>query len=354
MVWRISYKFTMKYRKFKLKKVTKLKVGIIGLGVGEQHIAGYQKHPACQVVSICDFSKEKINLARKKYPHFQISNNADCLLEDPNIDIVSIASYDNYHYAQIKKAIDNNKHIFVEKPLCLYEKEALNIRALLKKRPTVRLSSNLILRRSPRFRYLKKLIKNGKLGSLYYVEGDYNYGRINKIIDGWRGKIDFYSVVYGGGVHIIDLLHWLTDDDVIEVISYGNNIASGNSGFRYNDMVVSILKFKSGIVGKIAVNFGCVFPHFHNLSIYGTKATFINGLKEGLLFESRNPVTTPKVIKAAYPGVHKGDLIYSFVDSILYGTQPEITEEEVFRAMSVCFAIEKSLSLGNSVRVKYI
>lgn len=331
----------------------KLSVGIIGLGVGEQHIAGYDKHPNSRVVALCDFSEDKLNLAREKYPKFRFAEQADDILNDSQIDVVSIASYDNYHYEQIIKAINNNKHIFVEKPLCLYREQAQHIYSLLRTKPELKLSSNLILRMSPRFRYLKKMIKEGSFGDLFYVEGDYNYGRLSKLTEGWRGKIGFYSVVYGGGVHIVDLLLWLIQDSIVEVQAFANNISSkGKIG--YNDTVVCIFKFKSGIVGKMTVNMGCVFPHFHPLSIYGTKATFVNGLDKGLLFKSRNKNDSPEEIDVAYLGMHKGDLIYSFIDSILSDSQAEVTEKDVFKAMSVCFAIEEAVNKGRAVKVEYI
>jgi len=331
-----------------------LRAGIIGLGVGEKHIEGYQSHPDCEVVALCDFSNEKLTMARTKYPDIKLTHQADELLSDPDIDVVSIASHDNYHYEQIVQAINNNKHIFVEKPLCLYEGEATHIRRLLQEKPGLKMSSNLILRMAPRFRLLKQMITDGHMGQLFYVEGDYNYGRLHKITDGWRGKIDFYSVVYGGSVHIVDLLLWLTGDRVVEVAAYGNNLASRDTGFRYNDMVVSILKFQSGMVGKVAVNFGCVSPHFHVLSIYGTKATFVNGLEYGTLFESRDPTQAGRKITAPYPGTQKGALIYSFVDSILNRSQAEVTLEDIFKTMSVCFAIEKATHQSGSVVVRYL
>lgn len=332
----------------------KLRVGIIGLGVGKQHIAGYQSHHQCEVVALCDFSSGKLKVAHRKYPGLKIFREAGSILRDPGINVVSIASYDNYHYVQIVEAIKNNKHVFAEKPLCLFEKEARHIRRLLKSRPDIRLSSNLILRLSPRFKYLKKIVSSGKLGTLFYAEGDYNYGRLNKITQGWRGKLDFYSVVYGGGVHMVDLLLWLTNDIVTEVKAYGNHIASSGSRFKYDDMAVALLKFKSGLIAKVAVNFGCVYPHFHPLSIYGTKATFINGFKSGLLFKSRSLEDDPVKSKAEYPGVHKGGLIYSFIDSILGKAKAEVPAEDVFKAMSVCFAIEKSVKCKRAVTVKYI
>lgn len=332
----------------------RLRAGVIGLGVGEKHIEGYQRHPDCEVVALCDFSEEKLAAAKGRYPDIKITNQADELLRDPEIDIVSVATYDNYHYEQVVQAINNDKHIFVEKPLCLYEKEAIHIRHLLQEKPNLKISSNLILRESPRFGLLKQMIADGEMGQLFYVEGDYNYGRLHKITDGWRGKIDFYSVVYGGGVHIIDLLLWLTGDQVVEVTAYGNNLASRGTSFRYNDLVVSILKFQSGMVGKVAVNFGCVSPHFHALNIYGTKATFVNSAEDGTLIESRDPAQSGRKIMATSRAEHKGALIYSFVDSILNRSQAKVTPEDIFRTMSVCFAIEKATHQSGSVVVKYI
>lgn len=335
-------------------KTGKLKAGIIGLGVGASHIAGYETHPACEVTAVCDFAPEKLDAAKQKYPKLRFTTQADEILRDPDIDVVSIASYDHFHHEQIVKALENRKHVFVEKPLCLHPKEAEHIRSFLRKDPSLKLSSNLILRRSPRFQKLKEMIDSGKFGELFYVEGDYHYGRLHKITEGWRGELDFYSVIYGGGVHMVDLLLWLTGDTVEEVTAYGNQIASKGSKFRYNDCVASLLKFRSGLIGKVTVDFGSVLPHFHSLNLYGTKATFVNDQGAGKLFESRDSKTQPKEIPDAYPGVKKGDLLYRFVDSIVNGSEPEVSTEDVFRAMSVCFAMEESVKRNSPIKVRYI
>ncbi len=331
-----------------------LKAGIIGLGVGEAHIAGYHSHPDCKVVALCDFNEDVLKQMGRKYPGMKVTPHPDEILEDPSINVVSIASYDNFHHEQIIKAIQHGKHIFVEKPICIYEEEAVDIRKHLQKHPGIKISSNLILRKSPRFKLLKSMIDEGKFGNLFYMEGDYNYGRIHKIVSGWRGKIDFYSGVYGGGVHLVDLFLWLSGGRVEEVSAYGNNIASAGTGFKYNDLVASILRFENGMLGKMAVNLGCVFPHFHPFSIYGTKASFVNGLKQGLLWESRDPAVDPKPIEAAYPGIHKGDLVHNFIEAIIHNTEPEVGVDDLFRCMSVCFAIEKASRTEKAVKVTYI
>ena len=117
-------------------------------------------------------------------------------------------------------------------------------------------------------------------------------------------------------------------------------------------MVVAILKFRSGMVGKIACNGGCVHPHFHLLNIYGTKATFINDLPTARLYYTRNPETSPQLIDGAYPGAEKGDMLASFVEAILSDRQPEVSADDIFRSLAVCFAIERSAHDGGSVRIE--
>jgi predicted dehydrogenase len=279
-----------------------------------------------------------------------VLEDANTLIDDKRIEIVSIASYDDAHYEQVKRALAHGKHVFVEKPLCLAIDEFRSIKKQLIDHPHLRLSSNLILRASPRFQDLRKLILNGELGQLFNIEGDYLYGRLEKLTAGWRGRIPDYSVTLGGAVHLIDLILWLTGDRVIEVTAIGNGIAGKGFAFQGQDLVSALLQFESGMVGKISANFGCVYPHFHRLSVYGTKATFENGQTAGLLWRSRDPKLAPESLTSAYPGVDKGDLIPSFVDAILGNGEAAVTEQEVLSAMAVGLAID--LSLGERRMVK--
>ena len=56
------------------------------------------------------------------------------IYNDKDIDIVYIASYDNYHFVQCKKSLKANKHIFVEKPAFLYEHQAEEFKSTSKKK----------------------------------------------------------------------------------------------------------------------------------------------------------------------------------------------------------------------------
>ena len=169
----------------------KLRVGVIGLGVGEKHVESYLSDDRCELKIVCDLERIKTDEILSRYPQINITQDPEDILTAKDIDIVSIASYDNYHSEQVVKALSNNKHVFVEKPICLSSNELKNIVNASNKNPELKLSSNLILRKSPRFIRLRELIKNDDFGKLYYIEGDYNYGRLHKITEGWRGEIPY-------------------------------------------------------------------------------------------------------------------------------------------------------------------
>lgn len=334
--------------------MTRLRAGIIGLGVGEQHIAGYRAHSAVEVAALCDVATEKREQARRTYPDIPVVEDAAALIDDPTIDIVSIASFDDVHAAQVLHALEQGKHVFVEKPLCLTADEFRAVAARLADNPALRLSSNLILRATPRFTDLRRLIASGSFGRLFNIEADYLYGRLEKLTVGWRGRIPNYSVMLGGGIHMIDLILWLTGDRVAEVAATGNGVASEASQFHGRDMASALLTFESGMIGKVSANFGCVYPHFHRLTVYGTKATFDNRPDAGLLWRSRDPADPPEKLTSAYPGAAKGSLIPSFVDAILGTGAAAVTEHEVLAAMAVGLAIDRSLAEGRKVKIAEI
>ena len=111
-----------------------LNVGIIGLGVGEQHIAGFNQTRNATVTHLCDLDHKKLQKLTSKHGVKHSSVDSNDIIDDPNVDIVSIASYDDYHASQVVRAIDNGKHVFVEKPLCLFLEEAVQIAAALRDR----------------------------------------------------------------------------------------------------------------------------------------------------------------------------------------------------------------------------
>jgi predicted dehydrogenase len=328
--------------------------GIIGLGVGEQHIAGFEAHANCRVTALCDMDAGKEAMARERYPRARFYRRAEELIDDPDVQIVSIASHDDAHYGQLCRTLDAGKHAFVEKPLCTREEELADVRARLARQPHLKLSSNLILRKAPRFADLKARGASGALGRIYYLEGDYDYGRLHKLDGTWRGAMPGYSVTLGGAVHVVDLLLWLMAGRApVEAAAMGNRICSAEAGidFAPNDLVAALLRFDDGAVAKVSANFGCVRPHFHRLSVYGTLGTFENGPEEGRYWMQRNAAAKPERATLPYPGAAKGDLIPGFVDSVLGRGDGEIGTHEILTGMAACLAIDRACREGKPVAI---
>ena len=330
-----------------------LRIGVLGLGVGEQHVEAFRAHPDCEVLAVADPDPEKLAMAEQKWPDVARHERSDAVIDDASIDVICVASPDDKHYAQIVRALRNGKHVFAEKPLCLSKEHTRTVWQLLSKSPQLRLSSNMVLRKSPRFRDLRARIEGGEFGSVFMVDADYNYGRLWKLTEGWRGGIADYSVMLGGGVHMVDLVMWLTGSRIAEVHAFGSDISSRGSRFSGNDVVVATVKFDDGTVGKLASNFGCVEPHFHRLTVYGTRATFENARGAAKLYRSRDPSDQPEELCTPYPAVAKGALIPGFVEAILRNGVPDVDENAVFATMAVCHAIDQSLAQGTPVRVPY-
>ncbi len=332
---------------------TKLRAAIIGLGVGESHIAGYEEDGRCRVTTLCDIDADKLTAVGRRHPGRRLTSDPRAVLDDPDIDVVSIASHDDAHHAQILGALAAGKHVFVEKPLCLHDGEFADICDGLRRAPDRRLSSNLILRKAPRFARLRDQIKADAFGRLYHVEADYTYGRLAKIVDGWRGRLPFYSVTHGGGVHMIDLLLWLTGERPARVTALGGRLATRDTAFRHNDMVAALLEFPSGMIGKVSANFACVLPHGHAVALYGTDATFLQNALGAAVFRSRDPSAQPEPVTEAATSAGKGDLIPSFVRAILDGTPAEVECGDVLDGMAVSLAIERSVRERKAVTIDY-
>ncbi len=330
-----------------------IRAGIIGLGVGERHLASYSAIPGCEVTAICDLDEEKLKEVGDRHDVGQRFSDWKRITEHPDIDVVSICSYDEFHAQQAISAFEHGKHVMVEKPIALHKKDAEAVVRAMQDNGRL-ITSNFILRHSPRFKAVKAMVDAGDFGDIFYLEGDYIHQILWKITEGWRGKMDFYCVTYGGGIHLIDLMMWLMGGQkVIEVNGMGNKMLTANSAYPFPDTIVNLMRFEKGALAKTATTFGPQRTHFHALNLYGTKKTFVNDIPNAKLFSGDQPgdeeaVTTP------YPAYDKGDLLPEFIESVRLGQEPLINAQDVFRAMDVCFAAWESVCRRETVAVSYV
>jgi len=329
------------------------KAAVIGLGVGEKHAEAMRAHPDCDLVGICDTDPQKLKEVSGRFPGVPTTTCAEDLLDDPTIDLVSIASYDEYHASQMMLGLERNKHLFVEKPICLKLEQAQTIARLMEERPHLKIGSNLILRKYPLFLQLKRWVEEGRFGEVYAIEADYNYGRLHKVIDGWRSRTQDYSITLSGGVHMVDLLIWILGGRPQKVYAHANKVCSRGTPLQAPDFITALLDWGEVRV-KLGMNFGCVQPHHHHVKIFGTKATFIHDVTGTVIIDSRDPKTPFENITIAYPGCHKGDLLGDFIDASIHGREPTPSRKEILDGLAVCLAVDNSASKRQSLDIPYL
>jgi predicted dehydrogenase len=330
----------------------KLGAAVIGLGVGEAHARAYAALPGCEVRWVADLDADRATRLAAELKCQSASSLAP-LLADPDVHVVSIASFDDAHAEQVEASLAHGKHVFVEKPIARTLAELARIKGAWR-RSDRHLSSNLILRAAPLYRQLRDMIGNGDLGEIYAIDGDYLYGRLEKITDGWRSSVEEYSVIEGGGIHLVDLMLWLTGQKPDRVSAAGNRIASRDTAFKYRDFMAATYTFPSGLIGRITANFGCVHRHHHVLRVFGTKATFLYDDRGARLHATREPASEPASFTAAPLAPTKGELIPAFVAGIREGRGDDVATQMHFDVLSACAAADRAADAGAFVEIEYV
>jgi predicted dehydrogenase len=336
-------------------KKDRIGVAVVGLGVGEQHARAYLATGRCELRWVFDLNMEKAQTVVRDLGKGGVADSFDQILQDADIQVVSIASFDDAHYEQVLAALNAEKHVFVEKPLCRTVDELQVIKqAWSRRQGKLKLYSNLVLRAAPLYRWLKEKISAGDFGDLYAFDGEYLFGRLHKITDGWRKDVENYSVMEGGGVHLIDLMLWLTGERPSFVWATGNRVCTRDTSFRYDDYAAATLQFPSGLVGRVTANFGCVHPHQHIMRIFGTKETFVYDDAGPRLYSSRDPNVKPSAIAHSALPKTKGDLIGSFVSAVVKDEDWDAQTQEVFDVISICAACDKALHSNSMEEIQYL
>lgn len=221
-------------------------------------------------------------------------------------DIVSIASPDKFHFEQSAEGIRLGKHVFVEKPPCLRQDE---LKFLMERTGGINFACNLPLPWAPDFVEIGKQVPT--CGKLYLIEAEYNYGRRSKLMDGWRASAT-YSMVFGAGLHMIDLMLWYMGETPIEGSAFGISTTKARV-----DTVQAIMKFPSGAVGRLGINGGYEGAHEHVIKVFGDK--------QGIICRNTEEVDKTVPIKEFVRMCERGE---------------KVDNKRLWQAMQICFQIE--------------
>ena len=240
-------------------EMRKLKVGVIGLKMGYSHLLGYRDNPNAEIKGVCDLDSSLLEKAAKEFKPQIVTSDYRDLLKAKEIDAISVATPDALHKEQSVEAMKAGKHVLCEKPMALSLEECKEIVKTAEQTKT-KFMIGQICRFTTAFKLAKKLIGEGEIGDLFYVESEYaHYYGFAEGVGGWRksGKI-LREPFLGGGCHAVDLLRWIAGD-AEESFAYANHKCL--SDWPVDDCTIASYRFKNGIIGKVFVSIGCTRPY---------------------------------------------------------------------------------------------
>ena len=333
-----------------------LNVGVISCsGMAQSHMLAVQAHEQARLVAICDVDEEKLREAGEKLGVDARYTDYRDLLRHPGLDAVIIVTPDQLHREMVEAALAANKHVLCEKPLALTREDLCAI-VDAGKRSDRKLMVGQICRFTPGFVAAKKLVDEGRIGELYFVESEYahDYQEILSL-NGWRSD-PIRNGVVGGGCHAVDLLRWLAGDPT-EVTAYGTHKMLPI--VHYDDCTIAILKFPGNVIGKVFVSTGCKREYTMRSVFYGTKGTIIcdNSTPYITLFreEEGRPgsASEPHKIDVQLADHNTFGEFRAFADAILNDTPVPTDAEQGARTIAACMAIVQSADEGHPVAPNY-
>lgn len=192
----------------------RIKVGVVGLGIGRWHIESYLAIPEVKVSAICDIDAEKLKSIAVRYGIMKTYTDYEELCQSDSIDAISIC-VPNYMHAPVAVcALENGKHILCEKPLSSSLDAGIKVLETAKRFPNLKAMVAMKFRFSKDVVYIKRMIENGGLGDIYYGSASYLKQPVgNSENGGWLTKKEFSGggTLIDNGIHVLDLVWWLMD-----------------------------------------------------------------------------------------------------------------------------------------------
>jgi predicted dehydrogenase len=155
--------------------------------------------------------------------------------------------------------------------------------------------------------------------------------------------------------HMIDLVMWLINKKPLYVNTFGNDIITKNSKFKKKSFIIYIFEFSNNIIVKITANAVGIYKHFHEIKVFEKKKTLVNSYMGAYMFNSKKKKNKLKRLNYEYPDKqNRKKLIHEFIDNIIQGKRKQnISFEEQYNLMKVCFAADKSLNLKKRIKINY-
>jgi predicted dehydrogenase len=209
-----------------------------------------------ELVLLCDENAELRSELEELYPHARVTGDYDDVLRDESVDAVVIATPVPTHYEFAKRALEADKHVFVEKPPAMRGAEMEELVSLAEGRGRVLMPGHLLLYH-PAVRKVKQLVDSGELGDVLYVYGNrQNFGVIRKN----------ENALWSLGVHDLSVMLYLIDEDPVEASARGRDFLTPG----VEDVVFCYLRFPSGKIAHMQLSW--LDPHkIRRITVVGSE-----------------------------------------------------------------------------------
>ena len=344
----------------------KLRMGVIGLGMGQGHARGYQSHPHAELVALCDLDMGRLEAVAAELGVAQIYTDLDEMLTKADLDAVSVALPNKLHAPFTIKALRRGLHVLCEKPMARTLREAERMLAAAAKA-----GKNLMINFSYRFSdmsyALKEQVDLGVVGDIYFGRTVWHRRRGFPQFGSWFGDKEMAG---GGplldlGVHRLDLALWLMGypEPVAVSGSTYDPIARATARrerkkYSVEDLACGLIKFANGatllLESSWALNIG---ENEHMVTeLYGTRGGLVQrncdggyGFEAELYTEEGESLFSKKLDRRI---VGAPSSYHEFIDSILEDRQPMASAEQGLKVMKILEGIYKSAETGREVRYR--
>lgn len=251
--------------------MSKVKVGVIGAGsISAVHFDAYVNNAEVDLVAVCDLNRERAEQKAEQYGARKVFTDYKELLADPEIDAVSICTWNDTHAEISIAALDAGKNVLCEKPLSKTVEEALQVQEAVRRSGKV-LQVGFVRRFGTNTKVLKQFIDSGDLGEIYFAKATCLRRLGNP--GGWFSDINRSG---GGplidlGVHIIDACWYLMGKPKVKSVSGNTYNRLGNRNHVQNlsyyksadynatntveDLANAVIRFENGASLIVDVSF---------------------------------------------------------------------------------------------------
>ncbi len=224
-----------------MPEIPKLRIGLVGCGAfGESHLTAFAGIPYAQVTAVTDINSERAHKVAERYKVSRVAKDFRelCSLED--LDAVSVVTTEDQHLGPVLAALENGKHVFVEKPMATRLEDAQRMAAVAKEKGLILVPGH-ILRFETKYMVVKEQLSSGRLGRVLSI-----YTRRNR--PKWQAAIYKRTpIVLETAIHDIDTMLWYTGKKVKSVRGYDVAVQPGKGA----DLTWAFLRFEDGAVGVL-------------------------------------------------------------------------------------------------------